>query len=374
MIQTLAMPPKDKPPSIERQHTDESLRVEREITDQVLADERHAVDELADAVITRARRRADAVLASAREKTYRGAETQTRRLRTMQGIESDWAIADRLLRDERAAADELLRCERTQHVAKISVERDGTDKDLLDERVRSDRQVAIRDDFLGIVSHDLGNMLNSIRVFAGLIEESVLLENHAEQVTNYAGRIQSSSVRMSRLIGDLVDVASIEAGALEVTCELAFAADVVAEAIETFGAQAVASDVSLESNVVPSSNTPFDPARILQVLINLLSNAIKFTQPGGKVTVHSERTETGLLFSVADTGVGIPSDKLESVFERFLQLERRDRRGIGLGLYISKCIVQGHGGRIWAESEVGRGSTFSFTLPLSPTSSSVLQS
>jgi signal transduction histidine kinase len=100
------------------------------------------------------------------------------------------------------------------------------------------------------------------------------------------------------------------------------------------------------------------------VLVNLLGNALKFTPAGGSVTVRSERVGDELLLSVADTGLGIPSDKLESVFERFLQVGRDDRRGVGLGLFISKCIVEGHGGRIWVESAVGRGSTFTFTLPI----------
>ena len=115
------------------------------------------------------------------------------------------------------------------------------------------------------------------------------------------------------------------------------------------------------------SAVAFDPARILQVLINLLSNAIKFTATGGKVTVHAEPSATEVCLSVTDNGVGIPADKLETVFLRFLQLNS-DRRGLGLGLYISKCIVLGHGGRIWAESELGAGSKFCFTLPLAPVS------
>jgi signal transduction histidine kinase len=108
-----------------------------------------------------------------------------------------------------------------------------------------------------------------------------------------------------------------------------------------------------------------DSARILQVLINLISNAIKFTPTHGKVVVCVERLGEDLYFAVRDTGVGVPSDKLGSIFERFAQVDRDDRRGVGLGLYISKCIVQGHAGRIWAESKVGEGSTFCFTVPIS---------
>jgi signal transduction histidine kinase len=170
---------------------------------------------------------------------------------------------------------------------------------------------------------------------------------------------------MNRLVGDLVDVASIEAGVLAVTREVGDPAPVVMEAVDTFQEYASASGVSLAAEIVPPlSPAAFDPARILQVLTNLLSNAIKFTPVHGKVVVRVERIGDDIRFSVSDTGVGIPSDQLEAVFLQSFQVAKNDRRGVGLGLYISKCIVQGHGGRIWAESQVGQGATFSFLLPI----------
>ena len=170
---------------------------------------------------------------------------------------------------------------------------------------------------------------------------------------------------MNRLIGDLVDIASIEAGRLAVTLEVGDAARVATEAVDSFRAQAAASGILLVERLVPpASVAAFDHARILQVLINLLGNAMKFTPTGGKVVVHVERVEDELRFAVSDTGVGIPTDDLEAVFERFRQVNANDRRGVGLGLYIAKCIVHGHGGRIWAESSAGEGSTFCFTLPV----------
>ena len=111
--------------------------------------------------------------------------------------------------------------------------------------------------------------------------------------------------------------------------------------------------------------TEFDHDRMLQVLANLISNAIKFTPEGGGIRVRGERTGDWLRLTVGDTGVGIPDTMLESVFERFWQVGENDRRGLGLGLYIARYIVQAHGGTIWAESKVGEGSTFCFTLPKS---------
>ncbi|HYP99113.1 MAG TPA: HAMP domain-containing sensor histidine kinase [Polyangiaceae bacterium] len=358
------MPPEDKPPSPERAQTDESLRAERERTDDALAEDVGAVDEVADSVVEKARARADSVLAAARARTDRqpsANESQTPELVRRERAMEDWA-----LERERAAADETLREERAKHVALLSIERDETDKDLFSERARSDHAVATREAFMGIVSHDLRNMLNTIMGFAGLIAERVKQSNHVDDIALHAKRIQRAGGRMNRLVGDLVDVASIEAGALVVTREVGDPAQIVTEAIDSFQAQATANGISLCTDVVPGAfQVGFDPARILQVLVNLIGNAIKFTPANGSVTVSVEWSGDEIRFAVRDTGQGIPEGQLQAVFERFLQVEKNDRRGVGLGLYISKCIVQGHGGRIWVESRIGEGSKFCFTIPLS---------
>ncbi|MBK9071032.1 MAG: HAMP domain-containing histidine kinase [Myxococcales bacterium] len=362
------MPPNQPPPAAERNQTDESLRVEREVADQALGDEQSGIDELADAVITRARLRADQVLAAARAKSDRrtGQGAPGAGLPSATDIASARADEDRVVRKERAAADNAVSGERAEQSSLLSLERKMTDDDLSRERHRADAALAVRDEFLGIVSHDLRNMLNSIMLSATLIEEGAGREP-AAQLVQHAQRIRRGGARMNRLVGDLIDVASIQAGALAVTCERTDAALVVAEAIETFQVQATGNGVSLQAELIaPLTECAFDPARILQVLSNLLSNALKFSARGGKVVVRAERRGAELTMTVADTGAGIPADKLEIIFERFLQLKGNDRRGLGLGLYISKCIVQGHGGRIWAESHLGAGSKFFFTLPQPP--------
>ncbi len=344
----------------EREQTDASLRVEREKVDDALG-QNTAIDETADAVVTRARAHADEVLAEARAKTDRRSATSA----STTIIEKQRVQEDKVLEKERFTADQTLREEREEQVALLSMEREETDKDLLSERARSDHAIATRDEFLGIVSHDLRNMLSSVMSFAALIERAAKQKNQVEKVVTHAQRIQRSGARMDQLIGDLVDIASIEAGMLAVTREVGDPTHVVTEAVDSFQAQASASGISLVGeSVPPSSLAAFDPARILQVLTNLLSNAIKFTPAKGKVVVRVEQIGNEIRFAVSDTGIGVPSDKLETVFERFLQVTTNDRRGVGLGLYISKCIVQGHGGRIWAESRVGEGSTFYFTLPV----------
>ncbi|HMJ53278.1 MAG TPA: HAMP domain-containing sensor histidine kinase [Polyangiaceae bacterium] len=356
------MKPESKPPTAERVHTDESLRLEREKADGVLGEKQSALEETADDVISKARARADEVLAAARARTDR--QTSTHNAQSTKTTERKRAQEDDAVREERADADEVVRLERAEHIALLSVERDETDKDLSVERARSDNAVATRDEFLGIVSHDLRNMLGAIVGFAALIAKAEARDEHGAEVLAYVQRIHRSGARMDRLIGDLVDLASIEAGALTVTREVGDPAHVVREAVDTFQNQASARGVSLVAELAPAASlVAFDPARILQVLTNLLSNAIKFTPANGRVVVRLERVANELRFAVSDTGMGIPAEKLETVFERFRQVTTNDRRGVGLGLYISKCIVHGHGGRIWAESKIGAGSTFYFGLP-----------
>jgi signal transduction histidine kinase len=348
--------------SSERQQTDDSLRTERKKVDRSFEEELSAVDETADAVISRARQRADEVLATAREKTDRRSATRKPGAQSTKDVRSLRGLEDSTLRQERADADEVVRVERAEHIAMHSSERAETDKDLFSERARTDRALAMRDEFLGVVSHELRSQLNAVILFATLIEQEVTEDDHVEKVVVHAQRTQRAGARMDRLIGDLIDVASIEAGTLAVRRELLDAAEIVEEAVQTFQARAALGEISLTSQIVqPLPPAAIDPARILQVLINLLSNALKFTPPKGRVVLRAERVGEDLRFSVSDSGAGIPADKLEAVFERFVQIDA-DRRGLGLGLYISKCIVQGHGGRIWVESTLGKGSTFCFTV------------
>lgn len=353
------------PPNPEREQTDESLRAEREQVDLALGEELAAVDETADDVINKARARADAVLAEARANTDR--QTGRVNVRASGIVAKERSLEDQAVREERADADESLRIERAEQVTLLSAERTETDKDLTSERARSDAAIATRDAFLGIVSHDLRNMLSGIVGFAGMISRDVSRDDHDDRILTHARNIQRSGARMNRLIGDLVDLASIEAGVLAVAREPGDPSDVVAEAIAAFQPQAAAKNVALTAKISPlPSLVTFDPARLLQVLTNLLSNAIKFTPANGKVAVRADRVGDEVVIAVSDTGVGIPSDQLEAVFARFVQVTKNDQRGVGLGLYISRSIVQGHSGRIWVESKVGEGSVFRVALPIEP--------
>jgi signal transduction histidine kinase len=340
----------------EREQTDESLRVEREKADAALAENLSAIEETADAVISTARRRADAVLAAVRAEADRQSRTRT----ASPTIARQRAGEDAVLKQERATADGIVRDERAEQIQLLAIERCETDKDLSAERSLADVTLATRDDVLAVVGHDLRGMLTTVMGFAALIEKTP----PEDKAVSYARAIGRSGARMDRLIGDLVDVASIEAGALAVTRDVSDLTSVIIEAVDSFQPRAAAAGVSLVLEPVAPLAVAFDAARILQVLTNLLSNAIKFTHAGGSVTIAVSNMGGGdTRVSVSDTGIGIPAEMLGAVFERFLQVEKNDRRGIGLGLYISKSIVLGHGGRIWAEGRLGGGTTFSFTLP-----------
>lgn len=350
-------------PQSERERTDESLAGERAKTDAALA-EQNAIEKRADAVLDRAREEADEVLATARDEADHKLEHPNGSAET--ALDQERAREDAAVDDLRAKADATLRAERAANarmlIRLLPLERDQTDQHLLTERARSDAALANRDDFLGMVSHDLRDLLAGILVSASLIEQQSAAGQTGEYARIAVSRIQRAAGRMNRLIGDLVDIAGIEAGKLAIVTAQTSADEVIREAIDLWEPHARAKGVALQARSAGDASAEFDRERILQMLGNLITNAIKFTPEGGAITVAAEGHGAEMRFSVKDTGPGIPSDKLEAIFERFSQVGKNDRRGLGLGLYISQCLVNAHGGRIWVESELGKGSTFYFTV------------
>jgi signal transduction histidine kinase len=362
-----------KAPAPERQQTDESLRTEREEADRALAERREAVHEDADLIVHRARENADAVLSAAREKADNqpGETASDTASRSGARLTEERVLEDQAVRNERASADEDLRRERQEAARALTtllpLERDKTDRYLLTERARSDDALSNRDDFLGIVSHDLRDLLGGMVLSAALLSRTAPDGTQGKQTIAAMERIQRYAARMNRLIGDLVDVTSIDAGKLAVSPAPGNATALLEEAVKTFEAAALAKGIALETEMAegPPLLGQLDHDRVMQVLANLITNAMKFTADGGRIVVRAERAGDELQFTVSDTGSGIPESLLEAIFERFWQVGKNDRRGLGLGLYISRCIVQAHGGRIWAESKLGEGSSVRFTLPAS---------
>lgn len=359
---------KAKIPELERERTDESLRAEREKADLAVLEKLATVETNADLVVERAREQADAVLIAARERADQKLDEIAPVPRTAAVVAEERVIQDEVLKAEREAADAILERERAAAArarwSLVPLERDKTDRHLLTERERSDEALANRDDFLGIVSHDLRNLLGGIAVSAEQLSQSASQGEEGEKTLVEMARIQRYCARMDRLIGDLVDVASIDAGRLALTLTRGDWAALIAEAVEAFRAAAASKGISLDSEMVEGLlESDFDHDRMLQVLANLITNAIKFTPAGGEIRIRAERAGDEVRLSIRDTGVGIPAALLEAVFERFWQIGKNDQRGVGLGLYISRCLVEAHGGKIWAESDSGQGSTFYVTLP-----------
>jgi signal transduction histidine kinase len=355
--------------SPEREKTDEGLREERDKTDRALAASQVALEADADAVVEHARDTADAVLAAAREKADEHVDPDSPNMVPAQAVADERAAEDAALSEERDAADESTRRMRESSARvlrrHLPLERDATDQYLLTERARSDDALATRDDFLGMVCHDLRDLLNGIMLSSAMLTERIAKSGEGKQGLVDTTRIQRYAERMNRLIGDLVDVASIDAGKLANTPSRGDAATLVAEAVDALQAPAAVKGIVLEAHAMGAPLTAdFDHDRMLQVLANLIANSIKFTPKGGSIRVTCERKGEALVFCVRDSGQGIPASMLEAVFERFWQVGKDDRRGLGLGLYISKCIVEAHGGAIRAESTLGEGTRMHFTLPV----------
>jgi signal transduction histidine kinase len=360
------MSPKDKPKGA-RHDTDSSLRDERTWTDDELAARRASVEEDSDAVVERARDKADDVLSAARTQADealggRGSAHARAAITRERGAEDD------VVEEERAVADAQLAVERDERAKALRellrLERVATDQHLLIERAHADEALLSRDEFMGIVAHDLRTLLGGIALHAAMLVKDSTARGPAETIARRAEGIQRFTARMNRLIGDLVDVASIEAGKFRVVAAVGDAVELVHESVHAFKPSAEAKGLTFEAALGAGSFTAkLDHERALQVVANLVSNAIKFTPSGGRVSLRLDRIDDHVRFSVSDTGPGIDPAKHEAVFIRFWQAQQGDKRGMGLGLYIAKCIVEAHGGTISLESTPGQGSTFSFTIP-----------
>jgi signal transduction histidine kinase len=230
------------------------------------------------------------------------------------------------------------------------------------EEVR--QAVQARDDVLAVVSHDLRNPINTISMTAELLLE----EMPAEERVRMVEIIQRSTERMERLIRDLLDVARIEAGGFTIDLTEQDPVEIVHEAVSLQKVLATDKTIDLEAEIAePLPTINADRERILQVLQNLIENALKFTPEDGQIRVRAEEVPGAVRFSVADTGTGLGPEELEHLFDRFWQVRKTKKSGAGLGLAIARGIIDAHGGEIWAESEPGRGTTISFTVPTTAT-------
>ena len=231
------------------------------------------------------------------------------------------------------------------------------------------RAAQAKAEFLAMMSHEIRTPMNAVLGMADLLAETSLSTDQQR----YVAIFQRAAASLLDLLNDILDLSKIEAGELKLESVAFELRDVVSRATELVGIRASEKGLAIESEIA-ADVPPWlvgDPTRLRQVLINLLGNALKFTEKG-KLTVRIARDPqasdpAALLIGVSDTGIGIPPDKLETIFESFSQADSSTTRkygGTGLGLSISKRLVEAMGGRIWVESTVGRGSTFFFTAKL----------
>ena len=247
----------------------------------------------------------------------------------------------------------------------LRVAKDITEKKRYERRLKELDKM--KSDFVSNVSHELRTPLTSIK---GSVDNMLdgLTGSLNEKQIRYLNRIKSNTDRLSRLINDLLDLSRIESGRVEVrptTLPLTALAEEVAEHMKALAAEKL---IRIEVPPLDPSVTVWaDRDKVTQVLMNLIGNAVKFTPQDGKVTVALEKNGNDYIqISVADTGPGILPEEQNKIFSKFYQVANIDKKkpkGSGLGLAISKALVEMHGGKIWMDSEVGRGSTFYFTLP-----------
>src|SRR5215469_3982585 len=266
----------------------------------------------------------------------------------------------RAQRTMRELATQLSKAREQQHQDKIQL----TERSQLD---------TLKDEFISTVSHELRTPLTSIRGALGLLSSGTIGDVDAKAL-NLLRIATTNTDRLIRLINDILDLERMESGRAPLQIRRCSLRDLCQQAIETMTPMADSHTVHLE--LVPftvaqaaSPEALFfdgDSDRILQVLTNLLSNAIKFSPPASTVRIHTDATADSILLKVVDEGRGIPADKLDSIFDRFQQVEPSDARqrgGTGLGLAICRSIVQQHGGSIWAQRNLGPGTTLYVMLP-----------
>jgi two-component system phosphate regulon sensor histidine kinase PhoR len=235
---------------------------------------------------------------------------------------------------------------------------------LVQDLTRVRRLETVRRDFVSNLSHELRTPLASLKALTETLRGGAMEDPKA--ATHFLESIETEVDAMTQMAGELLELTRIESGQLPLEFKPVPAYELLHTAAERMQEQAHRAGLTLRlESGQDETEVRADSPRLGQVLVNLIHNAVKFTNPGGEV-VLSARTEVGFVrFSVKDSGVGIPADDLERIFERFYKADRaRSSGGTGLGLSIARHIVEAHGGKIWAESHEGRGSIFHFTVPV----------
>ncbi len=225
----------------------------------------------------------------------------------------------------------------------------------------------LKSDFISIVSHELKTPLTSIRGFVRLINAE-RVGPVTEKQRHYLDIVESQTESLTQLVNDLLDLSKIESGGMEVRLGAINLHDLLEGVV--LHMHSLAADKNIAINTQLPEDLPLvdgDPERLNQVFFNLIGNSLKFTDPGGSIDIAASAADGFCLLRISDTGIGIPAQDLERIFDKFYQVESsltRQRGGTGLGLAISKQLINAHGGDIWARSKVGEGTTFFIKLRL----------
>jgi two-component system phosphate regulon sensor histidine kinase PhoR len=238
---------------------------------------------------------------------------------------------------------------------------------VLFQDVSKEKEVGrLKNEFISTVSHELRTPLTTMKEFVSIVSDGIAGPVTSDQ-KEYLNIIMSNMNRLARMINDLLDISKLEAGRMELRKRLVDLLLLIKDQLATFRAEAENKKISLCPELpLKLPQLYIDSDRIAQVLVNLIGNALKFTPAGGKVTVKAGELDESIQIEVIDTGVGITKENFSKLFDRFQQIDRKSgpgAKGTGLGLAISKSIVELHKGKIWVESEIGKGSRFIFTLP-----------
>ena len=238
---------------------------------------------------------------------------------------------------------------------------------LLHDLTRLRRLETVRRDFIVNISHELRTPITSLKILTETLQDGAVDDSVVAR--DFLDRINAEADRLAQMVSELGELSRIESGEVSLKMEAVDVGEVMERAADRLMAQVERGGLTLDINVpVGLPEVLADKERIEQVLVNLLHNATKFTPRGGRISLSAGTEADDILVSVADTGVGIPAEDLPRIFERFYKVDKaRTGGGTGLGLAIARHVVEAHGGRIWAEEGIeGKGSTFTFTLPIAP--------
>jgi two-component system phosphate regulon sensor histidine kinase PhoR len=222
----------------------------------------------------------------------------------------------------------------------------------------------VRRDFVANISHELRTPIASLKALAETLNAGAIEDPSVAK--DFLGRIEIEADKLTQMTHELGELSNIESGITSLAKSDVNVETLIRGATERLNAQIKRAGLAVSVKVPPRiPEAHIDKDRIERVLVNLLHNSIKFTPPGGHITVSASREEEGVVISVSDTGVGIDPSDLPRIFERFYKADKaRTGGGTGLGLAIARHTVEAHGGRIWAESTIGKGTTIHFSLPL----------